>query len=95
MNPHVVELYAAAAIFLTQLAALISSHVKGKRRDSTAGSELDKRLLPLNLTITSLGMDIRDLQAHVIGPDGTNGLRGDVRELKADVRGLLDRERDK
>jgi hypothetical protein len=38
--------------------------------------------------------EVRDLKAYVIGPDGQNGLRGDVREIKERVRGLEERERD-
>ncbi len=41
--------------------------------------------------ITELAGEVKDLKAHVIGPDGQNGLRADVRELKDDVRGLLRR----
>jgi hypothetical protein len=38
--------------------------------------------------------EVRDLKAYVIGPDGQNGLRGDVREMKERVGGLEERERD-
>lgn len=34
-----------------------------------------------------------NLTAYVIGPDGENGIRGDVREMKEQIRGLEDRER--
>jgi hypothetical protein len=44
--------------------------------------------------VTTLTMETRDLKGYVIGPDGENGLRGDVREIKARVIGLEDRERD-
>lgn len=38
--------------------------------------------------------EVRDLKAYVIGPDGQNGLRGDMREMKERVGGLEQRERD-
>lgn len=65
--------------------------------------ELDSRLISLRTALDIGHQSIRDdlqgvvsrvqdLSAHVIGPDGQNGLRGEVREMKADVRGLLERE---
>lgn len=77
-----------------------------KHAETTKGernADLDQRMNSLKLIIglnhdtikhevLSVATDVRDLRAHVIGPDGRNGLRGDVRELKTKVDGLLNRE---
>lgn len=65
--------------------------------------ELDTRLNSLRQVISlnhdnlkgdvqAVSTEVRDLKAYVIGPDGQNGLRGDMRELKGKVEGLLTRE---
>lgn len=43
--------------------------------------------------LTELKTSIAELRAFIVGPDGENGLRGEVRELKDDVKGILERER--
>lgn len=91
---HAKELYAIAGVIVIQLGTVLAAHRKGKQRAPELGRELDKRFMPLDIKIDSLSDEVRDLKAHVIGPDGQNGLRGDVRELKYDVKGILDRERD-
>jgi len=66
-------------------------------------AELDQRTNRLREAIEFHAQDIRaevrevaatvkDLSAHVIGPDGQNGLRSEVRDIKLKVDGLLDRE---
>lgn len=90
---HAKELYGLAAIFATQVGLAVVAHVKGRQRAPELGRELDKRLMPMDIKLDSLSGEVRDLKAHVIGPDGQNGLRSDVKELRTDVKGLLDRER--
>ena len=100
VTTHTAELYAAAAIFLTQIGALIAAHLKGKRGDRTTEGRLtavandlrtainvrcDTLTTDLSALATGLRTDISTLSAHVIGPDGQNGLRGDVRKLRTDV----------
>lgn len=65
-------------------------HRKGSRRDRLTTSALKS----ISEDVGEVKNEVRDLKAHVIGPDGQNGLRSDVRELRADVKGILERERD-
>lgn len=85
---------------LTLIAVTIKGvldHRKGQSRDDSGSQQLTQihnSIGEIRSDVGKLGDEMRDLTAHVIGPDGQNGLRGDVRELKEDVRGILDRERD-
>jgi hypothetical protein len=92
---HFAELAAAGVIFLTQIASFLASHVKGKKRDRSMGTALDARFTSVHVALEELSDEVRDVKAFVIGPDGQNGLRGDVKELKQDVKGILERERDR
>jgi hypothetical protein len=47
----------------------------GPRRSLELDAMLTEKLAPVH-------QQLRDLTAHVIGPDGENGIRGDVREMK-------------
>ncbi len=101
------EAIAGAAIIVIQLGTVLISHLKGKKGAKVANEGLDKKLLnlgndlrtaislradSLDSGLAELKSDVQDLKAYVIGPDGQNGLRGDVRELKTQVTGLLARE---
>lgn len=103
----VMDVLVGAILVATQLGTVLVSHLKGKRGARVATEGLDRRLATLandlrtaiGLTgdsirndVTSLSTDVRDLKAYVVGPDGQNGLRGDVKELKTQVTGLLSRE---
>lgn len=94
---HARELYAMAAVIVIQVSTVIVAHVKGRKRPAEASKQMDRALAnaltPVSIKLDSLQNDVQDLRAHVIGPDGQNGLRGDFRDLKEDVRGLLERER--
>lgn len=85
---------------LTLIAVTIKGvldHRKGQTRDDSGSEQLTqihRSIGEIRADVGKLGDDMRDLTAHVIGPDGQNGLRGDVRELKEDVRGILERERE-
>lgn len=106
-NHTLMDALVGGVLVLTQLGTVWVSHLKGKRGTKTAAEGLDRRFTTLGADLR-LAIDLRadgitrdmavlsgemkDLKAYVIGPDGQNGLRGDVRELKADVKGLMDRE---
>jgi hypothetical protein len=92
---------AAAVVGLVVVLTPIANHFKGKKRDAGRKSEfvvlaekIDKNHLATTQQFAAVNIELRDLKAHVIGPDGENGIRGDVRELKEDVKGILERERD-
>lgn len=87
------ELYAAGATFLLVAAQWLTAHRKGRKRDLALGPELDQRFGPVQKSLTKLSDDVRDLKAHVVGPDGQNGLRGDFRDIAKRVDGLEERER--
>ena len=44
-------------------------------------------------TFMEIRLELQTLRGHVVGPDGENGIRGDVRELKTQVNALIERER--
>lgn len=90
---HAKELYAIAGMIVIQIGTILAAHRKGKQRGPELGRELDKRFMPLDIKIDSLAVQVQALQAHVIGPDGQNGLRGDFHEIRRRVDGLEDRER--
>jgi hypothetical protein len=46
-------------------------------------------------SIDELKLGLSELKVTMIGIDGENGIRGELRELKDEVRGILDRERDR
>ncbi len=84
-------------------------HRKGKQRDrhQAASSQAVLQAVERLSTTTSARfdqMDVRldtmersvtEVRSFVVGPDGDNGLRGDVREVKSRVIALEDRERDR
>lgn len=96
---HAKELYAIGGLIVTQIGLAVVAHVKGRKRPVEASKLMDRALnnalTPVSIKLDSLSNDVQDLRAHVIGPDGQNGLRGEVREIKTDVRGILERERDR
>jgi len=49
----------------------------------------------ISKAVDDLRNDVRDLKAFVVGPDGSNGLRSEVRDVKERIGGLEDRERDR
>jgi hypothetical protein len=66
-------------------------HFKGRKRDRSSTTALTA----IRDDLREVKDDVRDLRAFVVGPDGQNGLRGDVREIKSRVIGLEERERDR
>jgi hypothetical protein len=60
----------------------------GPRRSIELDVMLTKKLAPMHKQLS-------ELNAHVIGPDGENGIRGDVREIRKRLDGLEQRERER
>jgi hypothetical protein len=88
------ELVEAGAIGLIVGAGKLWDYFHGRRAraDATAnGKKLDR----ISTAVDKVELDVRDLRAFVVGPDGQNGLRSDVRELKSRVDGIEERERDR
>lgn len=81
---HTKEMYGLAGIFVTQLGIYFANNRKGKTRDKGAVD----RWQEVRDGLTSLTQDVRDLKHQVIGVDGQNGLRGDVRTLTTQVETL-------
>jgi hypothetical protein len=59
-------------------------HRGGRRRDTSLSTRLN-----------DLKQAIAEVRAFVVGPDGENGIRSDVREVKARVISLENRERER
>lgn len=94
-DSHGKELIAAGATFLLVAAQWITAHLKGRNRERTLGDQLDRKLKPINEGIQEIALECRDLRAIVVGVDGQNGLRSDVRKLteRADDADTRERER--
>jgi hypothetical protein len=92
---HTPEMWAAigtsAGTFVVAAFTAIAAHKKGSKRDTSS----NRQLVEIKDAVAELKTEVVAVKSHVIGPDGQNGLRGDVRELRADVKGLLDRERER
>lgn len=89
------------AIALAKIYDARFAHPKIKKERN---EELDTRLTSIRAAIdisnqtirgdvTTLSGEVRDLKSHVIGPDGKNGLRGDVRTLQREFAELAPRKR--
>lgn len=100
---HAKELYGLATIFLTQLGLAYASHRKGAQRPAEQSKQLDRALAnaltPVGIKLDSLASDMQDMKAHLVtvdslvrGPDGQNGLRGDLRAAEQRI-GELERDR--
>lgn len=94
-------------VVLTQLGAVWVSHIKGKRGNLSMDGKLNRLGQDLRTAIdvnhgslsgevsrlaAELKTDIATLSSHVIGPDGQNGLRGDVRRLERDLSDIAPRK---
>lgn len=70
---------AAEAVGFVALAIKsVLDHRKGTRRDTVGVGTLSR----IEKSVTEVRDEVRDLSAHVIGPDGKNGLRGRVEALE-------------
>ena len=89
-------------------AGKLMDHLKGRGRDHRAResqSHLQSALLGVKNDIRNdidgvrdavhaLTSEVTAVRHFVVGPDGENGVRGDVRKLETRVEGIEDRERD-
>ena len=70
----------------------------GKKRDTRGDinaatlQRIERNVGNLTKDLDDLSGDVRDLRTLMVGIDGENGLRGDVRELKDDVKEITKRE---
>jgi len=53
------------------------------------------RARPRATQLDTIANDVRDLKAYVVGPDGQNGLRSEVRDIKERIGAMEERERDR
>lgn len=86
-----------AAVALSSLSPLVvaAGTVWNRRRgvvNAATLSRIEKKVENLSTDIDDLTGDTRELRVVIIGVDGNNGLRGDVRELKDDVKEITKRE---
>jgi hypothetical protein len=90
MDPHSLgEVVVGGVVVAKQIMDFFGGRTKDRRhRESTGAMRSD-----LSGQIAAINLELAELRAFVVGPDGENGIRGDVRELKRDVRRLLDRDR--
>lgn len=95
-------LYAVAEFIKAQVGKKNSAKVHQATRQER-NEELDHRITSLRQAInsatdsvradvTTLSGEVKDLKSHVIGPDGQNGLRGDVRKLQVELAQLAPRK---
>jgi|SRR6185437_2830328 len=84
--------YSADLIVLALLVAFKLLDVyAARRRDRKHGETLELRLQTLQ---ASFDAGLRELRAFIVGPDGKNGLRGDLRDLAERVDAAEKREMD-
>jgi hypothetical protein len=75
------EHLADALVVIIVAAKGVLDHRGGKRRDVASGSRLDR-----------IDKNIDKLFGFIVGPDGQNGMRGDLRKVEDRVCELEDRE---
>jgi hypothetical protein len=80
--------YMAAAAFLAQLGGALWNNHKGRKRDRGASDRWEK----VGRTLGALGDQVTRVEHYVVGPDGKNGIRRDLQEVKEEVKGLRERE---
>lgn len=97
---------ASALTLIAVVAQGTLAHIKGrrgKRADLTLVSQI-KTVITETVAaherddvrrFTEVRNDLQRLNDHIVGPDGDNGVRGDVREIATRVMGLETRERDR
>lgn len=102
-NHTLMDAVVGGILVLTQLGTVWLGHLKGKKGNVTMDGRLtslgnnlkqiiETRCDTLSDEVTGVRRDISTLSAHVIGPDGQNGLRGEVRQLKVELAQLAPRK---
>lgn len=97
-----------AAVVAGGMIALVklADHFGEKRRERARDTKLEAAVTAISDKVDesqratdkrceSIERSVATLSAHIIGPDGENGLRGDLREVKKRVIGLEERERER
>jgi len=90
-----ITLAACFGTVTTSIAAAVTAHYKGKHRTSNDDRRFANLTQVMNQSFTEVRADIAEVRAFVVGPDGENGLRSDVRQIRQKVEGLEERERDR
>lgn len=79
----------------------VINHRKGKVRDQGQKSEFEqlqatitKNHLETTQQFNAISLDLVELRG-VVGVDAESGIRGDVAQVRTEVRGLVDRERER
>lgn len=77
------------------------NHRKGKARDQGQKSELEQLLttisnnhLETTQQFNTISLELVELRG-VVGNDAGSGMRGEVGQIRGEVKGLVDRERDR
>lgn len=101
LDKAVLEIVASIATVAAVVAQSVYNARGDRRRDQRhSDSQTELRLAQQEIRaemaegFTRVDASVNELRAYVVGPDGENGLRGDVREIKKRVIGLEDRERE-
>lgn len=87
----------------------VVNHVRGSKKDKRTGDALTRAVVDLKASNATSFAEMRadiaevraetnagiaEVKAFCVGPDGKNGFRKEISDLRGDMRGLLDRERD-
>lgn len=103
---HAKELYALGAVLTIQLGGMGAAWLRNRRgpAEQTKRIELalNNALTPVGIKLDSLVGDMQDMKEHlatvdslVRGPDGQNGMRGDLRKVEKRMDEFEERERDR
>lgn len=68
---------------------------KGERTDRRMDEKFDGLKAHTDKRLDRTDSEVAKLSAHVVGPDGSNGLRRDVAEIKRDMQEIKNRELDR
>lgn len=90
LEGHVAEAVAGAAVAITVAAKAIVDHYKGKRRDRAHGATLNEGFGKIHATLNERFAEtnaaVAEVRAFCVGPDGQNGFRKDISDLRQEVR---------
>lgn len=77
----------------------VLNDLKGRRKDKSQTKTLDQHFAQLAKSIdrrfNTVDTNIAEVRAFCVGPDGENGFRKDIGEIKDRVGGLEERERER
>lgn len=105
-HSRLMDAIVGSLLVMTQLGTVWVAHLKGKKGAKTQSEGMDTKLRTLGdglrmaidnrcdlLTqeVSSVSGEVKDLKHTVVGVNGENGIRGELRELKAELRELAPR----